>query len=96
MCGEILSLPHTDTAANSTSPVTSAPGENPFILPHKNTEAGKREGGSQCLRTDWPLTFTVINNVVAQLEKKTPRLKEEAFLTHREGLRSEEPLQGLA
>lgn len=48
-------------------------------------------------RTDWLLTCTVINNVIAQLEKKeNHRLKEEAFLTHREGLRSEEPLQGLA
>lgn len=44
--------------------------------------------------TDELLTFTVINNVVAQLEKNH-RLKEEASLTHGEGLRSEEPLKGL-
>lgn len=75
-----------DTAASTTSPATSAPGGNPFILPDWNTKVGQREGAlSVCVykeHTDGLLTFTVINNVVTQLEKKN-RLKEEASLMQR-------------
>lgn len=99
MCWEILSLPHTDTAANSTSPTTSAPGKSLSSFHTKIPKWGKVGGGvSVCVykeHTDSLLIFTVINNVVAQLKKKkNPQVKGRGFPDAQKGLRSEEPLKG--
>lgn len=83
-------------AFNATSPTTSAPGGNPFILPQRIPEWGQGRGRPVCVyeaHTDGLLTLTAINNVVAQLEKTTGWRKRLPW--RREGLRSEEPLKGL-